>query len=351
MSSTAVAALAAGSFSCAPLAEQGRHKLQVVLQPSSATAFRLRLQVVNPDVVTAATSLDVYAMLPRTRLVIGQASMSGQLVVNGIYTTSHNIRVGFVQPDALLPLQVHLVRTDSTSTETPVNLVSLDFALSAAAPRENKVELRVQLEAAASILDRSIAHSLPPAPGKVVSCSEQNQATPSLRSLVCVGVGPLAASTSYQLAFRVMLPYDVFQANYSTTTFGALRIYPAKTISPLQRSFYVGRSDQLFAHLAASPAVYMIGRDTAFFNYFQTFFTQNIIASARDFPSYVNDPAVYPNNRPVSTPGQSAGFTDFFVVNQNLDFVNYLKQFNDLFFAAAYFTSSDLVSGYESALV
>ena len=55
-------------------------------------------------------------MLPNSRLIIGRSIISNRLKVTGIYTTSHNIKIGYVYPDFLIPLNINLVRKDSTST-------------------------------------------------------------------------------------------------------------------------------------------------------------------------------------------------------------------------------------------
>jgi hypothetical protein len=54
-------------------------------------------------------------MLPLSRLVQGKVELSSVLRVKGLFTVDHKVKVGFVEPDSLLPLTVHLVRSDSTS--------------------------------------------------------------------------------------------------------------------------------------------------------------------------------------------------------------------------------------------
>lgn len=102
-------------------------------------------------------------------------------------------------------------------------------------------------------------------------------------------------------------------------------------------------------YLKTLPSVYVIGRNSTYITYMQTFFNLNLIVRSKDFQEFLQTPElIFTNNRPKTYPRKIDGFEDLYVVNQNLAFLTYMGLFSDVYIAARLKSSSDIVKGYDS---
>lgn len=162
-------------------------------------------------------------------------------------------------------------------------------------------------------------------------------------------MGQLLTGNTYTIGWKMFFPYDNYQSDINCTQFGTIKVYSMQTITNIDNAFYMGRGYRFLDYLKTLPSVYVVGRNSSYITYMQTFFNLNLIVRSKDFQEFLQTPElVFINNRPKSYVNKIHGYEDLFVVNQNLAFLTYMGLFNDVYIAARLKSSSDIVKGYDS---
>lgn len=109
--------------------------------------------------------------------------------------------------------------------------------------------------------------------------------------------------------------------------------------------FILGRGDQFLSFMKSSPDYFVIGRNSSYISYMKTFATLNMMVLSSDFQEFLATPEqVIVTNRPDTYTNKQ--YNDVYVIGQNLAFMTYLQQFQDLYIAYRLKSDSDITKGY-----